>query len=78
MGDYAAARRYYEQALAIRKEVLGEKHPCVATSLHNLGWVFGKLGQWSETSRLMDEACRVARRHIALILPNLLETEQHM
>ena len=35
-GDYAAATPLYEQALAIRKEVLGERHPDYATSLNNL------------------------------------------
>ncbi len=37
MGDSAAARPYYEQALAIHREVLGEKHPDTASSLNNLG-----------------------------------------
>ena len=35
--DYAAARPYLQRALAIRKEVLGEKHPHTATSFENLG-----------------------------------------
>ena len=30
-GDYAAAKPLYEQALAIRKQVLGERHPDTAT-----------------------------------------------
>jgi hypothetical protein len=29
------ARPYYEQALAIRREVLGERHPDTAQSLNN-------------------------------------------
>ena len=35
-GDYAAAKPLYEQALAIYKEVLGERHPVTATILNNL------------------------------------------
>jgi hypothetical protein len=33
VGEYAAARPYYERALAIRQEVLGDKHPDTAASL---------------------------------------------
>ena len=36
MGDLAAARPYYEQALEIRRKVLGEEHPDTATSLNNM------------------------------------------
>jgi hypothetical protein len=34
-GDYAAARDYLEQALAIRRQNFGEFHPDVAASLNN-------------------------------------------
>ena len=49
MGDFPAARPYYEQALAIRREVLGEHHPDTATSLNNLGSLLQAMG---------DLACR--------------------
>ena len=35
-GHYADARRRHERALPILEEVLGPKHPDVATSLNNL------------------------------------------
>ena len=34
-GDYAAARPLCERVLALRKEVLGERHPDYARSLNN-------------------------------------------
>jgi hypothetical protein len=36
MGNLAAAQPYYEQALAIQKEVLGLDHSDTARSLNNL------------------------------------------
>ena len=39
MGYLAGAKPYLEQALAIRREVLGEKHPDTARSLNNLGYL---------------------------------------
>jgi tetratricopeptide (TPR) repeat protein len=38
-GDFAAARPWYERALAIRERVLGPDHPDTATSLNNLAWL---------------------------------------
>jgi tetratricopeptide (TPR) repeat protein len=35
-GKYAATRPYYERALAIKKKILGPKHPSTATSVNNL------------------------------------------
>ncbi len=37
VGEYEAARPYYERALAIRETVLGPEHPHTAQSLNNLG-----------------------------------------
>ena len=36
MGDYAAARPYYERALAIREQVLGPDHPDTRSSRASL------------------------------------------
>jgi hypothetical protein len=44
MGDLAAARPYYEQALEIRRRVLGDDHPNTATSLDNLGLLLQAMG----------------------------------
>jgi hypothetical protein len=36
-GGLAGARPYLEQALAIRRQALGEEHPDTARSLNDLG-----------------------------------------
>ena len=43
-GDLHVAKPYWEQALAIRMEVLGDKHPETATSMNNMGYLLHALG----------------------------------
>ena len=45
MGDLEGARSYYEQALAIRKKVLGEKHPNTAVCLNNIDLLLKEMGE---------------------------------
>jgi hypothetical protein len=45
-GDLSGSRKFKEQALAIRKKVLGPEHPDTAASLNNLAfllWIQGDL-----------------------------------
>ncbi len=48
LGDYRLALKYYEQALAIRREVLGERHSVTASSISNLGGAHSKLGDYQK------------------------------
>ena len=61
MGDYAAARPYYEQALAISREVLGEKHPDTATSLNNLGYLLQAMGDYAAARPYYEQALAIRR-----------------
>src|SRR5205085_1732282 len=45
IGDYAAAKPYYERALAIREAVLGDQHPNTAQSYNNLGMLLQDMGE---------------------------------
>ncbi len=59
MGDLAAARPYYERALAIRERVLGPDHPDTAYSCNNQGTLFAYEGNF-------DEAVALVRRALAI------------
>ena len=61
MGDYAAARSYYEQALAIKREVLGEKHADTANSLDNLGVATSEMGDYAAARRYHEQALAIRR-----------------
>ena len=45
MGDLEGALPYLEQALAVRKKVLGEEHPDTAQSLNNMGALLKAMGK---------------------------------
>jgi len=48
MHDYARAETLYQQAVSIKKEVLGERHPDYALSINNLAGVYDAIGDFSD------------------------------
>ncbi len=62
MADYAAARPYFEQALAIRRKILGEKHPTTANSLNNLGALLKAMGDYAAARPYLEQALAINRK----------------
>ena len=58
-GDHAAARPYYERALAIRLEVLGEQHPDTASSLNNMGYLLQAMGDHAAARPYYERALAI-------------------
>src|SRR5262249_47982952 len=56
---YVGARRLYEQALAIRKVVLGEHHPDYARGLNNLAYVLESQGNLARAKPLLRQALAI-------------------
>ena len=58
-GDYAAAKPLYEQALAIRKQVYGERNPLYALSLNNLALLLHAQKDYAAAKPLYKQALAV-------------------
>jgi tetratricopeptide (TPR) repeat protein len=54
-GKYNEAILLAEQALAIRKQQLGDNHPSTATSLNNLAGLYESQGRYSEAEPLYKQ-----------------------
>ncbi|MCC3450425.1 MAG: tetratricopeptide repeat protein [Microcoleus sp. PH2017_40_RAT_O_B] len=61
-GKYDEAIPLAEQALAIRRKVLGQDHPSVATSLNNLAALYESQGRYREVEPLYRKALEMRQR----------------
>ena len=52
----------YQKALAIRRMVLGERHPDTATSLYNLGLLYYEQGKNAQALPLLNQAWAIRRQ----------------
>ncbi|MEG3440445.1 tetratricopeptide repeat protein, partial [Pannus brasiliensis CCIBt3594] len=61
-GRYGEAEPLYRQALEMRKRLLGEEHPDVATSLNNLAYLYRETGRYGEAEPLYRQALEMGKR----------------
>ena len=73
------------QALELRKRLLGDEHPDVATSLNNLALLYDSQGRYSEADPLLVQALELRKRllreehpHVAASLNNLAYLYSHL
>ncbi len=69
VADYAAARPYYEQALAIREKALGADHPATASSLNNLGSLLDSMGDYAAARPYYEQALAIREKRWAPTTP---------
>ena len=76
--QYGEAEPLYQEALAMRKQLLGNEHPDVALSLNNLALLYFKQGRYNEVEPLYQKALAMRRQllgnehpDVALSLNNL-------
>jgi tetratricopeptide (TPR) repeat protein len=61
MGELSAAKPYYEQALQIWRDVLGDQHPNTASSLNNMGHLLQAMGELSAAKPYYEQALQIYR-----------------
>ena len=61
-GKYADGERKVERQLEIRRRLLGEEHPAVATSLNNLALLLGARGDYAGAEPLFRESLSMRRK----------------
>ncbi len=59
LANYRAQIDYHKRALAIRQEVLGERHPDTASSLNNVGTDYGDLGDYKKQLEYFEKALAI-------------------
>ena len=68
-GEYAKAEPLYQEALRIRRKVLGSEHPDTETNFNNLAVLYWAMGEYAKAEPLYQEALRICRRSWALNIP---------
>ncbi len=63
-GRYSEAEPLYKQALAIRKQQLGDNHADTATSLNNLALLYQSQGRYSEAEPLLKQALAIIKQQL--------------
>ncbi|MGF2040337.1 MAG: tetratricopeptide repeat protein [Nostoc sp. CmiVER01] len=61
-GRYNEAEPLFIQALALRRQLLGDEHPDVATSLNNLALLYASQGRYSEAEPLYIQVLALLRQ----------------
>ncbi|MBK6947919.1 MAG: tetratricopeptide repeat protein [Haliscomenobacter sp.] len=59
LGNYAEAIRRYQEALALRIEVLGERHPQTAEVHHNLGRAYLESGNYEQALQHLKQELEI-------------------
>jgi CHAT domain-containing protein/tetratricopeptide (TPR) repeat protein len=69
-GEYAQAKPLYRQALEIRKQALGERHPDYAHSLSNLAVLYKDQGEYAQAEPLFRQALEITKQVLGERHPN--------
>jgi len=68
-GRYAEAEPLFKQSLAMRQELLGDRHPSVAGSLFNLAGLYHKMERPSEALNLIQRSIQIYEQTLGVNHP---------
>ena len=78
MHHYEQAEHYYQQALTIRKNILGTSHPDYATSLNNLGVVYIRMKDYAKAEQYLSEALAILKSSMGENHPHCAHSYQNL
>jgi tetratricopeptide (TPR) repeat protein len=70
-GQFGEGIAIGEQALTLARELWGDKHPNVASSLNNLAGLYESLNRYQEAEPLYKEAIAIVRHSLPHLHPSL-------
>lgn len=70
---YVEAESLYRRALAIRQQVLGPRHPKVASILYNLGRLYSDQGRYSEAEPLFLQSLAIVQEFLGPEHPKVIK-----
>ena len=73
-GNASQAIEYYEKALEMKKAFLGESHPSVAETLHNLGTAWSELGEKKKAIEYYEKALEILKSFLGESHPSVADT----
>jgi len=62
LGRYEESKEIYEEVLRWQIENLGEEHPDVAWSLHNIGLVYNELGEYGKALEYYEKSLEMSKK----------------
>ncbi|OUL28469.1 tetratricopeptide repeat protein, partial [Nostoc sp. 106C] len=77
-GRYSEAEPLYLQALSLKRRLLGEEHPSVATSLNNLAGLYDSQGRYSEAEPLYLQALGIRERQLGVNHPKTVNVRENL
>ncbi|MCP5096507.1 MAG: tetratricopeptide repeat protein, partial [Chloroflexi bacterium] len=78
LGEYTAARPFYEQALAIRQQVLGDDHSDTANSLNNMGSLLNAMGELAQARPYLEQALAIRQQVLGDDHPDTAQSLNNM
>ncbi|MFZ4179915.1 tetratricopeptide repeat protein, partial [Streptomyces pseudogriseolus] len=75
-GKYTEAQDYVENALRIRRRLLGEEHPVTAQSLNDLGYLLYSVHDYCAARECFSEALKIRKKIFGAANPCTLRSRR--